>query len=107
MVYPADAFDSRPRGDLVPIGSSLTKSQKKKKGHGKVLISAERRGLLKVTENRTGVSRNYGHGRCHASKVAYVTDTGTSTIDRCHGYSQILNDYHSNVGTFVAAILVT
>ena len=33
MVYPANAFDSRLRGDQVPLGStsSPTKSQKKKK----------------------------------------------------------------------------
>ena len=30
MVYPANAFDSRLRGDQVPLGSSPTKSQKKK-----------------------------------------------------------------------------
>ena len=26
VVYPANAFDSRPRGDLVPLGSRPTKS---------------------------------------------------------------------------------
>ena len=31
MVYPANAFDSHLRGDWVPLGSSPTKSQKKKK----------------------------------------------------------------------------
>ena len=29
VVYPANAFDSRLRGDQVPLGSSPTKSQKK------------------------------------------------------------------------------
>ena len=29
VVYPGNAFDSRLRGDLVPLGSSPTKSQKK------------------------------------------------------------------------------
>ena len=31
LVYPTNAFDSRLRGDQVPLGSSPTKSQKKKK----------------------------------------------------------------------------
>ena len=31
MVYPTNAFDSRLRGDQVPLASSPTKSQKKKK----------------------------------------------------------------------------
>ena len=31
MVYPTNAFDSRLRGDQVPLGSSPTESQKKKK----------------------------------------------------------------------------
>ena len=31
VVYPANAFDSRLRGDKAPLGSSPTKSQKKKK----------------------------------------------------------------------------
>ena len=30
MVYPTNAFDSRLRGDQVPLGSSPTKSHKKK-----------------------------------------------------------------------------
>ena len=34
VVYPANAFDSRLRGDWVPLGSSPTKSQKKKEHCG-------------------------------------------------------------------------
>ena len=30
MVYPANAFDSRLRGDQVPLGSGSTKSQKER-----------------------------------------------------------------------------
>ena len=36
MMYPANAFDSRLCGDKVPLGSSMTKSQQKKKTFGLV-----------------------------------------------------------------------
>ena len=78
VVYRANAFNSRLRGDLVLLGSSPTKSTKKKDPK-KLKYSPVQRDEVWETENPTRLPRNCRHGWCHAPKPK-VADV---IISRC------------------------
>ena len=93
MVYPTNAFDSRLQGDQVPLGSSPTKSQKKKKKRYRTCCSLrtslqlqlhhdQHQGLrcVRCYARRLGDSRRNAHAKAQAALEPGLRQTSHAIV---------------------------
>ena len=90
MVYPTNAFDSRLRGDQVPLGSSPTKSHKKKKdielvAHFRTSLQHDQhQGLglrcVRCYARRLGNSRRSAHAKAQAALEPGLRQTSHAIV---------------------------